>query len=222
MISIVIPVWNGAKYLKEAIDSALNQTFEDKEVIVVDDGSTDNSLDIIKGFGDKIKWSSSNINSGTATALNYGIKLASGEWIKWLSADDVLYPDALQNMMSCVYDKNIIYFTDYDIIDDLGNKRGELLEPYRNLEQQKRDLKNYFFGNGSTSLIHKSVFEKCGLFDEEFKHSEDYEFWCRCLFKYGVELRAIPIKTLKYRIHPEQLTRKVGGSLNWEIQKKYC
>lgn len=218
-ISVIIPVYNCEKYLREAIESVLNQTFKDFELIVIDDGSTDNTKEIIEDYDLTAVFK---LNGGTASALNAGIRHSRGEWIKWLSADDVLYPDALQNLICNVYDKNVIYFTDYDIINENGEIIGEFLEQDRDMDQQRKDIKNYFFGNGSTSLIHKSVFEKCGMFDDSLKHSEDYDFWMRCSLKFNVELRAIPIKTIKYRRHPEQLTNKVGGSLDMEIKSRYA
>jgi len=218
-ISVIIPVYNCEKYIEKAINSVLNQTFTDYELIIVDDGSTDKTKKIILDYHITTIFK---LNGGTASALNAGIRVAGGEWIKWLSADDVLYPDALHNLITSVYDKDVIYFTDYDIIDWSGDIIGEFKEPDRDMEVQKKDLKTYFFGNGSTSLIHKSVFERCGLFDESLRHSEDYEFWSRCLYKYNVELMAIPIKTLQYRRHPEQLTNKIGGSLDYEIQRRYA
>jgi teichuronic acid biosynthesis glycosyltransferase TuaG len=88
-VSIIIPVYNCQKYVGYAIESALNQTYEDVEVIVIDDGSFDDTLDIITQF-DGITVLVKN-NGGTASALNEGIKTAKGDWIHWLSADDVLH-----------------------------------------------------------------------------------------------------------------------------------
>ena len=94
--SIIIPVYNGEKYILECVQSALNQTIP-CEVIVVNDGSTDRTHDILLGFNNityLIK-----PNGGTASALNLGIRNSNGNWIHWLSADDVLYPNAVENML---------------------------------------------------------------------------------------------------------------------------
>ena len=98
MVSIVIPVYNAEKYLRECIESALNQSYKDIEIIAIDDGSEDNSLKILESFNHKIKIISKK-NGGTATALNKGIKEMTGEWFKWLSADDVLYPNAVEELI---------------------------------------------------------------------------------------------------------------------------
>ena len=97
-VSIIIPVYNTEKYLRECIESALNQTYKDIEIIAVNDGSNDNSLKILESFKNRIKIISKK-NGGTATALNEGIKNMTGEWFKWLSADDVLYSNAIEELM---------------------------------------------------------------------------------------------------------------------------
>src|SRR5487761_2610644 len=94
-LSIIIPVYNTEKYLKECIESCLNQTHDDIEVIAVDDGSTDNSVNILNDYAQKIKIIRKK-NGGTASALNVGIKVMNGEWFKWLSSDDVLYNNAVE------------------------------------------------------------------------------------------------------------------------------
>jgi len=218
-VSIIIPVYNGEKYLKEAIDSALNQTYKDIEVIVIDDGSTDKTTAILKDsvvrLHGKVRMHAT--NRGTAAALNTGIELAQGDYIKWLSADDVLLPQAIESMMWFVLAdsrrENTIYYTNYHIIDQYGKHKKDWIEP-----ETPPDLWKRFYGNGSSTLIHKSVFKKCGLFDESLRHSEDYEFWLRATQIYGINLTLIPIFTINYRNHPDQLTHKVGGSLDKQIK----
>ena len=97
-VSIVIPIFNGEKYLDECIKSALNQIYSNIEIIAVDDGSTDNSLKILKKYSNRIKIIQKQ-NGGTASALNLGIKQMSGEWFKWLSQDDILYPNAIDELI---------------------------------------------------------------------------------------------------------------------------
>ena len=88
LVSIIIPVYNGEKYMREAIDSALNQTYKNIEVIVVNDGSKDNTDEIALSYGDKIRYFKKE-NGGVSTALNLGIKEMKGEYFCWLSHDDV-------------------------------------------------------------------------------------------------------------------------------------
>ena len=219
MISVIIPVYNCEKYLYYAINSVLNQNYDDYELIVVDDGSTDRTLDVaLEYHGITVL---SKVNGGTGSALNYGIEHSKGEWIKWLSADDMLYFDALKTMMKYVSTTpkhdNCIFYTPYDIINEENEVIGHF-EEYPKIEQFE-NMKKCFFGNGSTTLIHRNVFKKIGLF-AELPHSEDYEFWLRALSK-GVRMELIPEYTLRYRNHPDQLTHKVGGTLDNEIKAKY-
>jgi teichuronic acid biosynthesis glycosyltransferase TuaG len=222
IISIIIPVYNCEKYIRQSVESALKQTYHSFEVIVVDDGSTDGTLDIITEYENVTVLIKP--NGGTASALNTGIRNAKGIWIKWLSADDVLKKDYLSNIMKTVTITDAIYYTNYDIIGEDGNVIKRFTEPelrnFRSNEEQFEELMKYYYGNGSSSLIHKSVFEKVGLFDESLPHSEDYEFWLRAS-KNNIRFVLIPNYDLEYRRHPDQLTNKVGGSLDMEIKKKY-
>ena len=122
VVSIIIPVYNAQDYLEECLDSALNQTYDKIEIITVNDGSKDNSLDILKKYSNKIKIISKK-NGGTASALNLGIKNMSGEWFKWLSADDVLYSNAVKELVDVAKvlpNKKYILYSNYDIIDAHG------------------------------------------------------------------------------------------------------
>lgn len=222
LVSIIIPAYNAEKYMDEAIQSALDQTYSDIEVIVVDDGSTDKTWWKLchQWRKEGVKTLTTRENKGPATALNMGIKYADGEWIKWLSADDVLEPDAIELIMKNIEGVPVdewsksIYYTHYKIID----KDGKFIKVFTEPERRESDLWKLFYGNGSTSLIHRDVFKLCGLFDENLRHSEDYEYWLRATQLYGVHLKLIPEYTLKYRRHAGQLTNTVGGSLDQTIK----
>ena len=114
LVSIIIPCWNAQEYVCDAIDSALFQTYPNVEVIVVDDGSTDGSLDVIKSFGGKIRWESG-ANRGGSAARNRGVSLARGEYIQFLDADDVLLPEKVALCMKTYasIDDNVIPITDW-------------------------------------------------------------------------------------------------------------
>lgn len=213
-ISIVIPVYNAQEFLKECIDSALNQKYSNTEIIAVDDGSTDNSPEILKRYSDKIMTITKK-NGGTASALNLGIKNMSGEWFKWLSADDVLYPNALEEMIlesSKVENKeSTIFYSNYDIINSDGDTVEKFIEPnYNQLEtfQQGVILLDHYFGNGTTSLIHRSAIQRYGAFNETIGYKEDYEFWLRYCVLHKCRLHLIPKTLAKYRVHQKQLTKE--------------
>ena len=220
--SIIIPVYNCEKYIIQAVESALAQTIT-CEVIVVNDGSTDLTHDILCSIPNityLIK-----PNGGTASALNLGIRNSHGNWIHWLSADDILYPDAVENMFKHIDNNEKIYYSNYDIINEYTEFIGEFIEPiernFRTREERFKELMGNYYGNGSSTMIHNSVFDKIGYFDETLQHSEDYDFMLKAI-KNGIDLKLIPIKTLKYRYHSEQMTHKVGGSLNDLIRSRYA
>jgi len=223
MISIIIPMYNAENYIEECIESALKQTYENFEVIVVNDGSTDNSLHVIEKFGNKIKIINKK-NGGTASALNSGLNKMVGQWFKWLSADDVLQPNALRSMMDIIEkipnNTEYIYYTNFTLIDENSQIISIFEEPDRNsLSKDLRnvELLNKFYGNGSTSLIHKTIIDEIGNFREGLSHSEDWEYWLRACFKYKYTLFHLPINTLRYRIHKKSLTSTKDISENWNV-----
>lgn len=99
LVSILIPCWNAARWVRQAIESALAQTWVSKEIIVADDGSSDGSLEIVKSFGDKIRWETGPNRGGNA-ARNRLTGLAKGEWLQYLDADDYLLPDKIARQMA--------------------------------------------------------------------------------------------------------------------------
>jgi len=211
-VSIVIPVYNAEKYLKESLDSALNQSFSDTEVIAVNDGSTDNSLRILEKYSDKIKIINQE-NGGVASALNTGIKNMTGEWFKWLSADDLLYPNAIEELMleagKLKDKKHTILYGDFDFIDDKGEIIDHMNEPnYNQLTDFEFNviLLDHLVGNGTTCLIHKSTIDEFGMFKEGIDF-EDYELWLRYCLIHKCRLKLVPKAIAKYRIHKGQLTK---------------
>ena len=222
LVSIIIPTYNQSKYLRESIVSALNQDLppNEFEVIVVNDGSTDDTASVCMEFADKIRYFYKE-NGGTASALNAGIYASMGDYIHWLSSDDVLLPDACRKMLKWIADNdsknmvNTIYYTNYHVIDD----RGLFLRDFKEPGHNESVLWDKFFGNGSTTLIHKEIFKKIGDFDSGLPHSEDYEFWLRATMLHGVKMTLIPLFTLNYRNHAKQLTNTIGGTLDKPIKE---
>jgi len=216
-VSIIIPVYNTEQYVEECIQSALNQTYKNIEVIVVNDGSTDNSLQIIRKYSDRIKIINKE-NGGTASAFNAGMRVMSGEWFKWGASDDVLYENAIEILVEAAKKlgneaKNCIFCTDVEIIDSTGKKIGGYLEPkYNNLDKFERNvtLLDRFVGNGTTCFIHKSMFERFGFFNEEIGFQEDYEFYLRVCFLHNCRIFLIPKITAKYRLHENQTQKRLA------------
>ncbi len=214
-ISIIIPVYNAEKYLEQCIESALHQSYADIEIIAVNDGSTDQSVSILNKYKNDIIVIDKK-NGGTASALNLGIKNMTGDWFKWLSADDVLVKNTIEKLVVEI-DKlgkeaeRCILYSNYDIIDKNGNILETFVEPnYNSLDIFQRNviLLDHFYGNGTTSIMHKSIFDNCGLFNETLEYKDDYEFWLRCCLLFEYKLHLVNENLAKYRIHESQLTKK--------------
>ncbi len=205
-ISIIIPVYNGSNYLREAIDSALSQTYRNLEVIVVNDGSTDDGQTeaIVKTYGSRIR-SFYKENGGVASALNLGIRNMTGEYFSWLSHDDLYYPEKIERQIKHLErktDKQTIMFCGCEIIDKDSNliSRPKIHKDY---------LKNIYLTILSTSiggcslLIPKQCFEHVGVFNENLTTTQDNEMWLR-IAKQGFAYEYLPEFLVKSRLHPEQ------------------
>jgi glycosyltransferase involved in cell wall biosynthesis len=192
LVSIVIPVYNGNNYLREAIDSALAQTYKNLEIIVVNDGSKDNTEEIALSYGDKIRYFSKP-NGGTSTALNLGIENMRGDYFSWLSHDDLYYPNKIERAveeLSKLDDKNTIIISDLDCIDENYKKIFSSAEYQKHRDAYPTRNKFYLYPvvynktHGCTHLISKVVFETVGLFDVKRLVAHDFEFYYRAFAKF--------------------------------------
>jgi len=208
LVSIVIPVYNGSNYLKEAIDSAIAQSYKSVEVIVVNDGSNDDgrTRDAALVYGDGIRYFEKS-NGGVASALNFGIKEMRGEYFSWLSHDDVYYPGKIEKQIeflnSLAFPPKAIVFSDANIIDDVGETVGSIIAPEIRPEKLVYSLLKQRYIGGCTLLIPKNAFMQLGLFDESLKTVQDYDLWFRMikngyLFTYCKEI------LVKTRVHEAQ------------------
>lgn len=223
-VSIIIPVYDAEKYLKECLDSAINQTYQNIEIIAVYDGFPDKSLEILKTYSNKIKILTKKSGS-VGSALNAGIRKAEGEWIKRLDVDDILFPNAVEYLITDAKKfedkKNTILYGDYDIIDNQGKLIDEQKEPdYNHLPSFDFNVRllDHNIGLSSTSLIHNSTLKKYGMFNEKINF-EDYELWLRYCILHNCRLHLVPKKITKYRIHQGNITKaKVKKSLEYTNQ----
>jgi glycosyltransferase involved in cell wall biosynthesis len=205
LVSIVIPVYNGANYLREAIDSALAQTYGDFEVLVVNDGSDDAGATeaVALAYGDKIRYRAK-ANGGVASALNLGLETMRGEYFSWLSHDDVYFPEKLQSQVDCLSslaDRNTLLFSDY----------LSLIEPDKEVVPCRADhalisAKPLYavFGlmiYGCTCLVRRDALERAGFF-RDLPATQDYDLWFRLLRR--LPFRHMPVPLAYRRIHKDQ------------------
>ena len=215
LVSIIIPVYNGSNYMKEAIDSALNQTYQNIEVIVVNDGSTDGGKTdkIAKSYGDKIRYFKKE-NGGVSSALNYGIKYIQenhrDSYFCWLSHDDKYTPEKVETEIQALkgHDKTSLVFSNFKLFDDKGTIFAETHFEERIKSSEFKGIYPVLKGmvNGDTILIHQDVFKKCGLFDEENPNSADYKMWLKIFDQFNHVFVKEPLSL--YRIHDQQDTVK--------------
>ncbi|PWA12716.1 glycosyl transferase family 2 [Pueribacillus theae] len=221
-VSIIIPFYN-CEYVDQAIESALNQTYSNIEVIVVNDGST-KFTEKIEPYKEKIKLIEKP-NGGTASALNTGIQNATGEYIAWLSSDDIFYPNKTADQLAFMHNRNAdISYGGFVLI----NGEGKITRPFMPSTGVSKRLvflkvmKRQCLINGCTVMAKKEVFNRCGLFDESLFYVQDYDMWLRIVQHYHFHFLNKPI--IQYRIHPNMGTIQHKKELLMEetqIRKKY-
>lgn len=208
-VSIVIPVYNGADYMREAIESALNQTYENCEVIVVNDGSTDETERIALSYGDKIRYFAKE-NGGVSTALNVGIEKMEGEYFQYLPHDDLLHPQKIEKNIRAILESgdemSIVWSGwNYNYTDGRGVKKFNI--PYEYSDKLTYSVFPLLFSvlNTVTVLLNKRYFEKVGRFKEELYTSQDYDMW----FRTFIDQKTIYLdeELVDYRSHEKQGTQ---------------
>ena len=217
-VSIVIPVYNGSKYMREAIDSALGQSYPNVEVIVVNDGSNDNGATekIALSYAERIRYFAKE-NGGVSTALNLAIEKMTGDYFSWLSHDDVYYPNKIERQIEFLIKNNLedtILYGGYDLIDE-SSKTFQQVKPDSLYSEEKLNISLFpvlrGLINGCSLLIHKSHFEKSGLFDEKLLITQDYALWFK-MFR-NAKVKFLPGIFVKSRFHNEQRGKKLESSL---------
>jgi len=220
LVSVVIPVYNSEKFLEECLDSILTQTYQNIEIIAVDDGSTDSSPDILERYSDKINIISQK-NQGLASALNLGISKMKGDWFKWFSPDDVMYSNTIETLIDEAksHSDNTIIYSNWNIIDDTGNILREFHESnYNELSEFDFNLR-LLDGqqiNVNTTLIPAIFLKKYGIRELDEPVAIDYDFFLRSALLHDVRFHLISQPLVKYRIHSDQLSHKnISKTLNY-------
>ncbi len=214
-ISIVMACHNGERWLAEAIESVLLQTFQDWELIVVDDGSSDSSGEIIAKFASREQRivPITKPHTGLADSLNWGISRAHGDWVARLDADDLCEPRRLEVQLSAVNgDPDVVFLGSAQIqVDQDGREVGRYQYPKEHHLLLHGMLSSGRFPPHSSALIRLKSFQQCGGYRTRFHRAQDLDLWLR-LSEVG-KLKAVPDFLVKHRLHKNQLSHSEGGRL---------
>ena len=175
IISVIIPTYNRAHLVTKAVDSVLSQTYKEHEIIVVDDGSSDNTRKVLEPYMDKIRYIYQK-NAGVSAARNTGIKAASGPWIAFLDSDDSWLPEKLSYQMDCINrTKTKVCFTNVEIYEERANKKASKVKYKEEIFNEPFELilQKPFAAYIPTMVAEKKLIEYVGCFDEQLKVSED-------------------------------------------------
>lgn len=198
LVSIVIPSYNHAAYLTAAIDSVLAQDYPNIELIVIDDGSTDGSPEILRSYGERFRWELQP-NQGQVATLNRGWLGSKGEILGYLSADDLLLERAMSTAVRCLGDNPdaVLTYCDFNLIDPHSAVVRRVRTPDFDYRRMVVEIE---CPPGPGAFFRRSAFAKAGTWNTQFKQMLDYEYWLR-LGLHGRFVR-IPEVLAAYRVHP--------------------
>lgn len=204
-ISVVMPVHNGEKYIKEAVDSILSQTFHDFEFIIIDDGSTDRTAELLSSYNDERIKIIKQKKSGISNALNSAISVARGRYIARMDADDRALPERFEKQILFMDENPEIGISgcSVNIIDEEGVYDGAIKYPLDDRSIRKNLIKRNCFIHPAV-IIRKSVFDGGLFYDNRFYCSQDYDLWFRIADKYRLANLDEPL--LEYRVNNQNLT----------------
>jgi glycosyltransferase involved in cell wall biosynthesis len=216
-ISVIIPTYNRATLLQEAIDSVLAQTYQDFELLVVDDGSTDQTNELVTEYGERITYIFQE-NRGVSSARNLGIQSSTGQFIAFLDSDDLWLPEKLEQQVAIME-----HHSDLQLChtEEIWIRRGVRVNP----KKKHKKYSGYIFPyclplcviSPSSVMIRRTLFAKVGYFDEHLPACEDYDLWLRITKDYPVYFIETPV-LIKRGGHPDQLSRKYWGIDRFRIQ----
>jgi glycosyltransferase involved in cell wall biosynthesis len=201
LVSCIVPVFNGERYLREALDSILSQTYRPLEVIVVDDGSTDGTEALVRLFGERIR-SLQQTNQGPAAARNLGLSVAAGEFVTFLDADDLWHPEKLARQIACFQESGEL---DYCVSHVQNFWIPELIEEEKKFHGHRvsKPLPGYVTG---TLLVRRNFLDAVGHFNIAIKHADDTEWFLRANER-GANVKLLPDVLLYRRLHYTNLSR---------------
>lgn len=207
-ISVVMPVYNGEKNLKEAMDSIINQTFSDFEFIIINDCSTDKTEEIIQSYrDDRIVYVKNEKNMGVAATLNRGLDMAKGEYIARMDADDISILDRFEQQVSYMESHGNVLMCGSNTTF-IGAQAGRTYVPVSNDEITATILFSSPFTHPTVMIKRDYLNRKHLRYEKEFEGMEDYRLWSKIIMSKDGELYNFKNALLKYRLHPSQVTQR--------------
>jgi glycosyltransferase involved in cell wall biosynthesis len=203
LVSVVMPVYNTARFLPDAIESVLSQTYSNFEFIIIDDASTDGSWEIIQAYMNRdrrIRSYRNNQNRHIVYSRNSGIQQSEGDYVAFLDSDDIALPNRVERQVAYMIatPRCGVCGSNFMIIDPFGNTLGTKKFP-----EKDEDIRNSFFYFNpfaqNTVLIRKRCFDRVGLYNDAFRNAEDLDMWIRIGAEF--ELHNLQEFLVKYRIH---------------------
>lgn len=219
-VSVVIPTYNHARYLRYALDSVIHQNYANQEILVVDDGSTDGTAQLVKAYGSKINYIFKE-NGGTPSALNLGLSLATGKYICWLSADDCMLKGKVSTQVELMESDSSLGFsyTSFVVIDAKGTKQYDVNSPYYpDKREMVTKLMEGCFINGSSVMMRRSALETIGNFDPGLPQAHDYDLWLRFLRHYSCGFLGQFL--LAYRWHGENMSQNPNEACSVIVRER--
>ncbi|NTU46241.1 glycosyltransferase [Candidatus Roizmanbacteria bacterium] len=219
-ISIITPSYNQGLFIEETIKSVLSQNYPDLEYIVVDGGSTDNTLAILKKYTHKLKWISEK-DKGQTDAINKGLKMSSGDIVAFINSDDVYLPGTLRKISKIFKrNKNVHWLSgDYVIIDQDGKKIQFFIVWYKKILRlfpffSMLSIANFVIQ--PSTFWRKNIVKEIGFFDERLRYTMDYDYWLRVIQKYPLYIIHEPLSL--FRIHK---LSKGGSQFEKQFQEEF-
>jgi glycosyltransferase involved in cell wall biosynthesis len=217
LVSVIIPTYNRSSLVLEAIDSVFRQTFTDFELIVVDDGSTDGTVEVFNPYKGRFVYCRQN-NQGVSVARNRGLRLARGQWIAFLDSDDYWLPEKLETQI------RFFSHTPEALIcqtEEIWIRNGRRVNPLKKHQKFSGDIfapsLRLCLVSPSAVMIKKELFDRVGCFDETLPACEDYDLWLRISSKIPIYLIDQPL-VVKRGGHPDQLSRITPALDRFRIQ----
>ncbi len=177
LVSIIMPSWNTAEYISETIESVMTQSYGNWELIIVDDASSDNTMEILRGIeDDRIRIFSNKNNSGAAVSRNKALREAQGEWIAFLDSDDIWMPDKLEKQISFMEANGYKFsYTNYSEIDEEGNRLGVMVTGPKKIS--RTGFYNYCWPGCLTVMYHRPTVGLVQITD--IRKNNDYAMWLK-------------------------------------------